>query len=235
MSHKTLLHWSSGKDAALALHALQQQDTFAVEKLITTVNKELQRVTMHGLTVKLVELQASSLGLLLEFIQLPLEADMPTYEDRFGLCMKANHQLGFSHNAFGDIFLEDLKQYRENQLQKFGMSATFPLWKKNTRELIKELIQVGFKAIVVAASTKYFDESFLGTEIDENFLESLPEDVDACGENGEFHTFCYNGPIFKNPIPFTKGETKYIEYQNPDKNSDALKSGFWFLDILPTD
>lgn len=88
---------------------------------------------------------------------------------------------------------------------------------------------------MVAASTKYFDESFLGTEIDENFLESLPEDVDACGENGEFHTFCYNGPIFKNPIPFTKGETKYIEYQNPDKNSDALKSGFWFLDILPTD
>lgn len=127
MSHKALLHWSSGKDAALALHALQQQDTFAVEKLITTVNKELQRVTMHGLPVKLVELQASSLGLPLEFIQLPLEADMPTYEDRFGSCLKTNDQLGFSHNAFGDIFLEDLKQYRENQLQKFGMSATFPL------------------------------------------------------------------------------------------------------------
>ncbi|MGV6831546.1 MAG: Dph6-related ATP pyrophosphatase [bacterium] len=235
MSHKTLLHWSSGKDAALALHALQRQDTFTVEKLITTVNEDLQRVTMHGLPIKLVELQASSLGLPLELVQLPLEADMATYEDRFGLCMKANYQLGFSHNAFGDIYLEDLKDYRENQLQKIGMSATFPLWKKNTRELIKELIQVGFKAIVVAASAKYFNESFLGTEIDENFLENLPEDVDPCGENGEFHTFCYDGPIFKSPIPFTKGQTKYIEYKNPDKNSDELKSGFWFLDILPID
>ncbi|MEM8906907.1 MAG: ATP-binding protein, partial [Bacteroidota bacterium] len=145
---------------------------------------------------------------------------------------------GFEHCGFGDIFLEDLRVYREQQIQPFGITCAFPLWKKDTRTLIKEFLTLGFKAVIICLNAEKLDESFIGREIDENFLQDLPSDVDPCGENGEFHTFCYDGPIFEKPIKFVKGEPTWRAYDVPQSDGDGTtkttqSGGFWFLDLLP--
>jgi Predicted ATPases of PP-loop superfamily len=146
----------------------------------------------------------------------------------------------FTHSVFGDIFLEDLKIYREQQLSKVGITAVFPLWKRDTTELISEFIDLGFKTIIVCVNEKYLDKSFCGRIIDESFINELPKDVDVCGENGEFHTFVFDGPTFKNPVAFTKGEIvhrKYAAPKQPDDNcfqqAPAEDYGFYFCDLLP--
>ncbi|MEX2484207.1 MAG: hypothetical protein WED10_06600 [Brumimicrobium sp.] len=139
---------------------------------------------------------------------------------------------GYEHTGFGDIFLEDLKAYREEQLSTLGIKCHFPLWKRNTKELTKEFFSLGFKAVVICINNKSLDKSFCGKEYNEYFLSNLPKDVDPCGENGEFHTFCYDGPIFKYPIRFKKGEQVFKEYKNPDKSQKSSKLGFWFQDLI---
>jgi uncharacterized protein (TIGR00290 family) len=141
---------------------------------------------------------------------------------------------GITHSVFGDIFLEDLKIYRENQLSKLGISAVFPLWKRDTRDLIHEFLNLGFKTIITCVNEMYLDKSFAGRIIDENFLKDLPEDVDPCGENGEFHTFTFDGPIFKTPVQFGIGETVKKTYPKPkvspeDEDSEYV---FWFCDLI---
>jgi uncharacterized protein (TIGR00290 family) len=135
-------------------------------------------------------------------------------------------------SIFGDIFLEDLRKYRENQLKKLGFKAIFPLWKRNTTEIAEEFISLGFKSIIVSVYSRYLDKSFAGRIYDESFLNDLPENVDPCGENGEFHSFVFDGPIFQNPILFDKGEVVYKEYKSDNKENPDKKFGFWYCDLI---
>ncbi|MBO6514971.1 MAG: adenine nucleotide alpha hydrolase [Bacteroidia bacterium] len=229
---RTYLNWSSGKDASMALHRLQQ-DGVTVEKLVTTVNKHFRRVSMHGLRIELLQRQSEALNIPLQLIELPEKPSMEVYDEIMSGAMSELNEQGFTHCGFGDIFLEDLRAYRENQLQKVGITASFPLWKQDTRQLINDFIQAGFKAVVVCLNASKLDNSFLGREIDEAFVKALPKGVDVCGEYGEFHTFCYDGPIFKNPVPFTLGEKTYREYEIKDANGDKnTVTGFWFVDLI---
>lgn len=229
--NKTYFNWSTGKDSALALYELLEGKTYRVEKLVTTVNSHYNRVSMHGLRVELLKLQTEAIGLPVQYIQLP---EAPNMDDYNAIMTKVTTQLKseqFTHAAFGDIFLEDLKFYRELQLMEVGITGVFPLWKRDTKQLMHRFLDLGFKAIVVCANAKYFAEDFVGKVLDKDLIKNLPEDVDVCGENGEFHTFCFEGPLFKSPIPFKIGETTYREYPAPNEDSEAV--GFWYCDLLP--
>lgn len=229
MSNKTYFNWSTGKDSALALYHLLKDERFSVEKLVTSVNSHYNRVTMHGLPVALLIKQAELLEIPLQTINLPEQPSMEDYETIMTQAISSLKAEGFTHSVFGDIFLEDLKVYRETNLSKVGVSTVFPLWKRDTKVLITEFLDLGFKAIIVCASAKYFSEDFVGKTITKELIENLPEDVDVCGENGEFHTFCYDGPIFKTPVPFSIGEKIYREYDTPNTTNE--KTGFWFCDL----
>ena len=235
---KTYINWSSGKDAALALYHLKKDKTLDIDRLVTTLNSHHQRVSMHGLKRELLEKQAQSIGLPLETIELPEEPTMEDYNHIMEHTVKNLQKAGYTTCGFGDIFLQDLRIYREEQLKPYRISCLFPLWKKDTKELIRQFIELGFKAIVVCINADLLDASFLGREIDKDFLNDLPSEVDPCGENGEFHTFCFDGPILSGPVPFTLGERIYREYKAPKQNDNQhtnRNTGFWFVDLLPVD
>ena len=231
---KAIFNWSSGKDSALALYKILKEDKFEVTSLLTSVNKEFQRISMHGVHVSLLEKQAESLGFPLIKMELPKEPSMKEYREIMAKTMDEIKSKGVTYSIFGDIFLEDLRKYREDQLQSIGMEGVFPLWKINTTELIHEFLDLGFKTIVTCVNETYLDKSFAGRVIDENFIKDLPENVDPCGENGEFHTFTFDGPIFKTPIPFEIGEVVKKTYPKP-KSGENEENGeyvFWFCDLI---
>jgi uncharacterized protein (TIGR00290 family) len=234
---RAYFNWSGGKDSALALWKVLKEKEFKVEYLLTSMNSFHDRVSMHGVRRNLLEAQARSLNISLTTVELPEEPSMAEYET--ALTDKVNwiKEQGITHSIFGDIFLEDLKTYREQKLASAGIQCVFPIWKTDTNNLIRKFLDEGFKAIVVCINEKFLDESFCGRVIDENFLNDLPSMVDACGENGEFHSFVYDGPIFKYPIPFVKGEIVYKEYKAPENIDDipgpGKNYGFYFCDLLP--
>ncbi len=237
---KAYINWSGGKDSSLALYHTLNDKNYSVEKLLTNVSGEYQRISMHGVREELLEQQATAIGIPLQKLVLTDQPSMIEYEEHMMRTMNQLQQERFTHSVFGDIFLEDLKIYRESQLTKVGMTAVFPLWKRNTTELIHEFIDLGFKTIVVCVNEKYLDKSFCGRIIDEDFIRNLPENVDVCGENDEFHTFVFDGPIFNNPIAFAKGEIIYRKYAAPKQQSDNCFQpavvedyGFYFCDLLP--
>lgn len=234
MKKKAIFNWSSGKDSALALCKTLKENKFEVTSLLTSINKEFQRISMHGVHVSLLEKQAESLGLPLIKMELPKEPSMEEYRNIMSKTMSEIRQNGVTHSIFGDIFLEDLKKYREDQLQSIGMKGVFPLWKIDTQNLIKEFLDLGFKTIVTCVNETYLDKSFAGRIIDEDFLKDLPKNVDPCGENGEFHTFCFDGPIFKNPIEFEIGEIVKKTYTKPktDNDNEEGEYVFWFCDLI---
>lgn len=236
MKPKALFNWSSGKDSALALYKILQDDEYEVETLLTSINKEFQRISMHGVHVLLLERQASHLGIPLTKMELPKEPSMEEYQRIMNATMNEIQAQGITHSIFGDIFLEDLRQYREKQLNTIGIQAVFPLWKQNTSDLIREFLKLGFKTIVTCVNGMYLDKSFAGRVIDQQFLDDLPKNVDPCGENGEFHTFTFDGPIFKNPVQFEIGETVKKTYPKPKSNPEDRDEEyvFWFCDLLPT-
>lgn len=165
---------------------------------------------------------------------------MRLYEEYMTKTMVALKEQNFTHAAFGDIFLEDLRIYREKQLAKVGMTAVFPLWKRDTRELLHEFLELGFKTVVVCVNEQYLDKSFCGRMVDGDFIKDLPANVDVCGENGEFHTFVFDGPLFKQPISFVAGEIVHRKYAAPEKEGDDCfqpvatnEYGFYFCDLLP--
>ncbi len=240
MPIKTYFNWSTGKDASLALYYLLQNKDIEITKLLTSVNQHHNRVSMHGLRRELLEAQANAIGINLQTVEL---LEQPNMEDYNLLMKQAVIQLkneGYTNCAFGDIFLEDLRYYRETQLTKHNINCFFPLWKKNTTRLIEEFIALGFKAIIIAINASALDKSFVGREINSQFIKDLPDTVDPCGENGEFHTFCYDGPIFKQPIPFNFGEKVFREYKQPKNtknnapcsNDNNKNMGFWFCDLI---
>jgi len=241
---KALFNWSSGKDSALALYKILRNPDYTIECLLTSVNQQYQRITMHGVRVELLEAQAKSIGLPLKIMQIPEMPTMEVYENVMSETLQEFKKQGITHSVFGDIFLEDLRKYREDKLVQIGFEGIFPLWKIPTPDLIQEFISLGFKTIVVCVNERYLDKSFVGRIIDHDFINDLPENVDVCGENGEFHTFTFDGPLFSNPINFEIGELVYRKYEKPknenssdtacDTNtSEAFDFGFWYCDLIP--
>jgi len=231
MPHKTYFNWSTGKDSSLALYHLLKDNDYSVDQLVTSVNSHHNRISMHGLRRSLLEIQASSIGIPLTTIELPENPSMEVYNSILSEKIVELKSQGFTHAAFGDIFLEDLRIYREEKLNEVGIKAAFPLWKKNTSEIMREFLQLGFRTIVVCVNESVLDKSFVGRIVDQSFLDQLPPNVDHCGENGEFHTFCFDGPIFSKPIEFEIGEIVRKTYPSP-KNKDE-SYGFWFVDLIP--
>lgn len=237
---KAVFNWSGGKDCALALHYVLQEKSSEIEALLTTINQSFGRVSMHGVRQKLIEKQADALGIPLRKLLLPEQPSMEEYnflmKEKLGKLKKE----GFTESIFGDIFLQDLREYREKQLAEFGFTARFPLWNKDTTELIHEFIGEGFKSILVCVKSAVLDKNFVGRVIDKDFLKDLPKNVDPCGENGEFHTFVFDGPIFKEPISFRPGEIVFRSYKSPDKEENTQQQsqkemGFWYFDLEPED
>ena len=244
MKKIALFNWSSGKDSALALYKILQNPEFEICCLLTSVNQQFQRISMHGVRVELLHQQAESIGLPLEIMQIPEMPTMEAYEEVMTKTLTKLKDQGITHSIFGDIFLEDLRQYREDKLAEMGFQGVFPLWKVPTENLIQEFISLGFKTIVVCVNERFLDKSFVGRVIDQDFINDLPENVDVCGENGEFHTFTFDGPLFKKPIDFEVGEIVYRKYEKPEKEestetacdtsaSDAFDFGFWYCDLIP--
>lgn len=224
---KCIFNWSGGKDSTLALHHILQNQDFDIRYLLTTVNDLYNRVSMHGVRESLLIAQAESLGIPLHQVRLPESPDMAAYEEQMNKHLNGLIAEGISHAVFGDIFLEDLKVYRENKLAAIGLLAEFPLWKRATSEVLNEFISLGYKTIVVCAKDGL--QEFCGRIIDADFIKDLPEGIDPCGENGEFHTFAFEGPIFKKPIDFKLGEKVFKTYPAPEGQSP---SGYWYIDLI---
>ena len=205
-AQKVLLSWSSGKDSALALYKLQQRDGLEISALLTTLTEEYGRVSIHGVNEILLDQQANAVGLELEKLFIPKNCSNEDYECLMRRMLEKYSEKGVSATVFGDIFLENLRKHRTEKLSLINMDALFPLWGQDTGELAEEFIALGFKAIITCVDTKFLDRKFTGREFDRKFLSELPDSVDPCGENGEFHTFVCDGPIFREPIPYRKGQ-----------------------------
>lgn len=227
------LNWSSGKDAAMAYYHLQHSNTYHVKTLLTSLSETYNRVSMHGTPAALLEVQAQRMQLPLRQIHLPENADMETYNGIMQTAVQELKATGINTFAFGDIFLEDLKAYREAQLALAGAKAIFPLWKKDTRELVGQLEDVGIKAMIICVHDKFLGKEFLGRFVNRELLETLPDNVDPCGENGEFHSVVIDAPFFSEAIPVSKGETVYKNYATSSTDDAAWHSGFYFLDVQP--
>ncbi len=203
---EVLLCWSGGKDSAMALNVMRQQRNLRVAALLTTVTEGYERISMHGVRRALLQRQAVATGLPLHEVRIPPQCVNPIYEARMREALLSQKENGVRCVAFGDIFLQDLREYRERNLAQVEMNAIFPIWKRNTQELAQEFCAMGFRAIAVCIDSKKLSREFAGRELDESFFRDLPADVDACGENGEFHTFVYDGPIFSSTIAVERGE-----------------------------
>ena len=217
---KVVFCWSGGKDSALALYEIQKSRQYEIVSLLTTITNVYDRVSLHGVRRPLIEQQAHSLGLPLQEVFISQTSSNEEYESRMADALTRFKQEGITSIVFGDIFLEWVKHYREDNLAKLGMKGIFPIWGKDTAELTRSFIAFGFQAITTCIDTRVLDKSFAGRVLDERFLAELPPNVDPCGENGEFHSFVFDGPIFKERIAYTRGET-------------VLRDSFCFCDLLP--
>jgi uncharacterized protein (TIGR00290 family) len=218
---KSLFCWSGGKDSAFSLWEILKAKEFQIEALLTTVTKDYDRISMHGVRMELLEKQATLLGIPLEIVWISKDSSNEDYERQMNDALEKYRKRRVSNVIFGDIFLEDLRKYREEKLAAIKMKAVFPIWKRNTKELAREFIRANFKAVITCVDTKVLDASFAGREFNENLLSDLPATVDPCGENGEFHSFVVDGPIFKKPIFYSMGEKTLREQR------------FCFCDLIP--
>jgi uncharacterized protein (TIGR00290 family) len=219
MKKKTLVSWSSGKDSAWALHSLRQQPDVEIVGLFSTVNQEFERVAMHAVRNELVRQQAKSLGLPIQLIQIPYPCDNSAYRVIMQEFIAQAKQQGVECIAFGDLFLEDVRKYREDNLDGTGIKPIFPLWGMPTDELSREMVKSGLHAIITCIDPNQLPPGFSGREYEDSFLSDLPDQVDPCGENGEFHSFVYDGPMFKEKITVRTGET-------------LSRDGFVFTDLF---
>jgi uncharacterized protein (TIGR00290 family) len=220
MPEEVVLSWSGGKDSAMAFMELARDARYRIASLLTTVTSGYERISMHGVRVSLLEEQASSLGVQLVKVTIPEGSSNEQYESAMRSVLTRVQADGVKTVAFGDLFLEDIRRYREERLSQVGMKAVFPIWKMDTRELADSFLKLGFKAVLVCVDSKFLDRSFVGRAFDESLLADLPSGVDPCGENGEFHTFVHAGPIFNHPILVRSGEVVLRENR------------FWYCDLL---
>jgi uncharacterized protein (TIGR00290 family) len=214
------LSWSGGKDSCMALAELLRDYPGRLDGLLTTITRDYDRISMHGVRRALLEAQAESLGLPLYEVVIPKGASNQDYEASLATILTESIKRGVTTMAFGDLFLEDIRAYREKLMARLGLKTLYPVWGRDTAALIRRFIADGYRTIVVCVDPAKLDQSFAGRVIDDNFLADLPPHVDPCGENGEFHTFAFDGPLFNKPIAFTVGER-------------VLRDGFWFCDLVP--
>jgi uncharacterized protein (TIGR00290 family) len=215
-----LLAWSSGKDSAFALHVLRESKDVEVVGLLTTVNERHDRVAMHAVRRTLLEAQASAAGLPLTIVPIPHPCPDAAYEAAMGRALDQARARGIRGVAFGDLFLEDIRRYREKQMAGTGLRLVFPLWRRPTTALAREMLDAGLRARITCVDPRVLAGSFAGREFDRQLLSDLPPGVDPCGENGEFHTFAWDGPMFAHPVPVRGGEV-------------LTREGFIFADLLP--
>lgn len=220
MAEQVIIAWSGGKDSCMALYEVQQSRSYQVAALLTTITRDYDRISMHGVRRVLLEHQAEALGLPLDQVYISKGATNEEYEAQVKEALAAYHAEGVNTVVFGDLFLEDIKKYREQFLAPLGLRGLFPIWKRDTTTLIRTFIDAGFKAVVTCVDPKALDPSFAGKVIDDEFLRRLPPQVDPCGENGEFHTFVFAGPNFREQVKFSIGEV-------------VVRDGFCFCDLLP--
>ena len=233
-----IFNWSGGKDSTLALHYALQDPSIEIKYLVTTVTEKYNRVSMHGVREALLIKQAESIGIELCQIRLPEMPDMEAYDEVMRQHMAKFKAEGITHSIFGDIFLEDLRAYRESKLEEVGLKAIFPLWKKDTFQIISEFLNLNYKTIIVCAQQNL--KPICGKVIDDDLINELPAEIDPCGENGEFHTFAFEGPVFKEKIVFQTGETVFKTYKKPftddvtgDSNAGKeIEPGFWYIDLF---
>ena len=217
---KTMVSWSSGKDSAWMVHVLRQQPDIELAGVLTTVNEKYQRVAMHAVRVELLQAQADALGLPLWQIPIPSPCPNEVYERVMAAAVKRAVDEGFTHMAFGDLFLEDIRRYREERLAGTGLTPIFPLFGVDTAKLAREMVAGGLRARLTCVNPKVIDAKFAGRDFDASLLDELPASVDPCGERGEFHSFAYAGPMFSAPIAIQSGEI-------------VERDGYFFADILP--
>lgn len=215
-----LMCWSGGKDSALALQAALQDPRLRVAALLTTVTETYERISMHGVRRALLCAQAEAIGLPLEEVRIPIQASNAVYEEAMRATLTRYRSRGVRRVIFGDLFLQDIRTYRETRLAQLEMAGLFPLWARETSQLAREFIASGFRAVLVCIDPAQIDPAFCGREFDERLLAALPPTADPCGENGEFHTFVYDGPIFRRPVRMARGEI-------------VKRDGFWFCDLVP--
>ena len=236
---KCIFNWSGGKDSALALYHCLNNPELDIKYLVTTINDAADRISMHGVRTELLIRQAESVGIPLYQIRLPEMPGMQEYDNAMRFHLSKFKEEGISHAIFGDIFLEDLKTYRDQRLAEVGMTGIYPLWKRDTHELINEFLSLGFGTVI--ACTQSYLGHLAGKEINEELITNLPAGVDVCGENGEFHTFTFKGPVFENEIKYQTGEKVFKEYKRPKTGEDSCggttpeTTGFWYCDLLPVE
>jgi len=221
MKEKVIFSWSGGKDSALALYELQKTKNYEIVSLLTTITQDYDRISMHGVRTILLEMQAESLGLALEKVLITKNSSNEEYGCKMQEVLEKYQAEGVCSVVFGDVFLEGVRKYREDNLSKIGMKGIFPIWKRNTAELAHEFIDSSFKAVITCIDSNFLDKKFIGRTFDEHFLSELASTVDPCGENGEFHSFVYDGPIFRQRILHTKGKVVLRENR------------FYYCDLLP--
>jgi uncharacterized protein (TIGR00290 family) len=232
---KAFLNWSGGKDSALCLQAAIASG-IGIDRLLTCLHND--RISMHGVPRALLERQCAALGLPLTVVELPQNPSMSTYEGALHAAHTALKESGYTHSVYGDLFLEDLRQYREGLLQEDGLTGLYPLWGSNTAALAQRFIDEGFEAIIVSVNESLLPASFCGRRFDAAFLRDLPEGVDPCGERGEFHSFVFNGPVFKHPVIFIQGAVVQHTYPTPKSSNDCFtearpETRFSFCELLP--
>jgi uncharacterized protein (TIGR00290 family) len=218
MAIPTLVSWSSGKDSAWCLHLLQRNPEYEVAGLLTTLNAAFDRVAMHSTRREILEAQAAAAGLPLQVVPLPWPCSNEHYEDAMRNACDTAVANGIRAIAFGDLYLEDIRRYREEHLRNIHLTPVFPVWGRDTRDLLQEMIAAGVKTRIVCVDPKKLPREFAGRDLDEDLLRDFPANVDPCGENGEFHTCVYDGPMFRNPIPIESGEV-------------VERDGFVFADV----
>jgi uncharacterized protein (TIGR00290 family) len=236
MKKSVTISWSGGKDSALSLHQIQATGNVNISGLHTVINSETRRVGMHGIHESLIDKQAEAIGLPITKLYLEPSETHAAYKKLMDDFYRKCACEGINGVVFGDIFLEDLKTFREELLAATGLQAIFPLWKHDTDLIIRTFLDKGFKTLICAADAKHFSENQVGKTIDLEFIQNLSSHVDPCGENGEFHTFVFDGPIFNKALTFQQGKVVKKTYNFQKLNTDGVvedvQSSFWFQDLL---
>jgi uncharacterized protein (TIGR00290 family) len=214
------LSWSGGKDSSYALYRIIKEGRYKVAFLITTITKDFNRISMHGIRRELLNMQADSLGIPILPVEISYKAGNAEYESKMKEVLESLQSKGINRVAFGDIYLEDIRKYREEKMSQIGMSCIFPIWGCDPLKLAGEIVNAGFKATICTLDPSKLSRDFIGNEYNMELIQSLPPSVDPCGERGEFHTFAYGGPIYRKPVRFRTGET-------------VERDSFLFIDLIP--
>lgn len=228
---KSIFNWSGGKDSALALYKILQDSEYEIVSLLTTVNSESKRSTMHGIPMPLLEKQARSIGLPLYVVDLTPKGNMDDYAEAMKKAVLHFKEMGITHFIFGDIFLHDVRSYREKQLTPYGIEVVEPLWNKTSEQIMEDFLSSGLQTIIVTITEGTISNEFIGKTISRELIESFPDTIDICGENGEYHTFCYAGGMFCTPVDFTLGTPIRQSYPVKLEDGTTKEYTYWFANL----